>query len=146
MWQMDKIKLTKLFRKYPAIKLAYLFGSRADGSSGPMSDYDFGFYLKEMDPKKRFDLKLRVMADLGKMLQTDAVDVVILNDTYNTELKYNIVHDGKLLYSQGSFQLEVEPKILNEYFDFRFTMQKYGLTREKDHLENYDELVEKIRK
>lgn len=37
----------KLFENYPEIKLVYLFGSQAEGKTGPMSDYDFAIYFDE---------------------------------------------------------------------------------------------------
>lgn len=129
-WSMEKFySLKKVFEKFPAIKLVYLFGSRAVGEVGPLSDYDFAFYLDEADSTRRFELKLILISELAGELKTDAVDVVVLNDLEQPEFKYHIVSDGKLIYEEGSFKVIVEPRILNEYFDFRESLRRYGLTK-----------------
>lgn len=126
---MDTKKLTALFKKYPAIKLVYLFGSRASGKVGPLSDYDFAFYLGEKDGEKRFDLKLEFITKLSSLLKTEHIDVVILNDTQSPEFKYNIIQEGKLLYQREPFKVIVEPQILEEYFDFYHSLKRHGLTK-----------------
>ena len=122
-------QLKSLFKSYPEIKLVYLFGSRAMGKSGPMSDYDFAFYLDEKDKKKMSDLKLVLMAKLGHLLKTDKIDLVILNIAEGPELKYNIIKEGKLIFEQEPFKVLIEPKILNEYFDFHSLLLRYNLTK-----------------
>lgn len=128
---MDAKKLKTLFRRYPKIKLAYLFGSRANGKVGPLSDYDFAFYLGEKDSEKRFDLKLELITKLSSLLKTEHIDVVILNDTQSPEFKYNIIQEGKLLYQREPFKVIVEPQILSEYFDlcfWKFSRPKFSHT------------------
>lgn len=121
--------LYKIFRLYPEIKLVYLFGSRVSGEVGPLSDYDFGIYLDEKDLKKRFNLRLKLIAEISKELKEDKVDVCILNDTDGPELKYNIIKNGRLIFEKKPFKVSVEPKILNEYFDFHFSLLKHNLTK-----------------
>jgi len=94
-------QLENIFAEYHAIKLVYLFGSRAGGKVGPLSDYDFAFYFDQPNKKKRFDLK------------------------------YNIIKEGRLLYEKEPFKVMIEPKILNEYFDFRDSLLRYHLTSSK---------------
>jgi len=52
-------KLNNIFGKYPDLKLVYLFGSQVSGKTGPLSDYDFAFYIKG-DKKKAYILLLRL--------------------------------------------------------------------------------------
>jgi len=54
-------KIVSVMSKYPEVKLMYLFGSRATGDVGPLSDYDVAVYMDEIDGKKRFDTKLKLM-------------------------------------------------------------------------------------
>lgn len=122
-------KLLSIFKLYPQVKLVYFFGSRAKGNDGPLSDYDFAVYLDEKDKKKRFDMRLSLMGKLSNEIGTDAVDVVVLNDTESPELKYNIIKEGKLIYEQEPYKVAIEPRILNEYFDFIYGLRKYGLTK-----------------
>lgn len=127
---MESIKnLIPIFEKYPDVKLVYLFGSRATGNIGPLSDYDFAVYLDEKDKKKRFDLRLSLMGEVSIKLKTDDVDLVVLNDVDAPELKYNIIKDGILLLEKEPFRVVVEPRILNEYFDFHDLLLRYKLTR-----------------
>lgn len=123
--------LKEIFKKYPSIKLAYLFGSQAKKEVGPLSDYDFAFWFDEPDPKIRFDLKLGLFAEISRILKTDQVDIVILNDAEAPELKYNIVKEGQLIYEIEPFKVIVESKIWNEYFDFHATLLRSGLTKNK---------------
>ena len=122
--------LEPVFGAFPEVKLAYLFGSRAQGQAGPLSDYDFAVYLDERDALKRFDLRLKLMDVLTRKLKTDKVDVCVLNDIKSPELKYNIIKDGTLILEREPFKVLVEPRILNEYFDFHYSLVKHNLTRD----------------
>lgn len=121
-------ELVPIFEKYPQIKLVYFFGSRAKKEAGPLSDYDFAFYATEKNKMKLFDLKLSLQEKLSTLLKTDAVDVVSLNSAKSPELKYNIIREGKIIYEKEPYRLILEPKILNEYFDFRQELLRHGLT------------------
>ncbi len=121
--------LESIFNDYPEIKLVYFFGSKAAGKAGPMSDYDFAVFLDEKEKKKNFDIKFALIDKISRFFKTDKVDIVILNLTESPELKYNIIKEGRLIYEKEPFRLIVEPKILNEYFDFRYLLLKYHLTK-----------------
>lgn len=124
-----KKAIEKICKEHPEIKLVYLFGSQARKKTGPLSDFDFAFYLEESNSNKRFETKLDLYGKIGKTLNTDKIDIVILNDIQTPELKYNIIKEGKLLYEEEPYKLLVEPRILNDYFDFHHTLKKYGLTK-----------------
>ena len=81
----------------------YFLGSRATGVAGPLSDYDFAFYINERNKKKLFDIKFILMHKISRLLKTDNVDVVILNLTESPELKYNIIKEGELIYEKELF-------------------------------------------
>lgn len=134
MENIDIYKLGSIFEKFSPIKLVYFFGSMASGQAGPLSDYDFAVYFdlqknSDKDKEMMFDIKFKLMDQLSRALKTDKVDVAILNLTEEPEFKYNVIKDGKLIYDQEPFRVLIEPKILNEYFDFRYFMQKYNLTK-----------------
>lgn len=122
-------KLIPLFASYQAIKLVYFFGSRATGEAGPMSDYDFAIYADNFTTKKMFDLKIELGGKLSLALKTDQVDVVVLNLAKNSELKYNIIKEGILIFEREPYRLIMEPKILNEYFDFHTMLVRHKLTK-----------------
>lgn len=125
-----KTALLPLFEAEQSVAFVYLFGSRATGEAGPMSDYDFAIFLDEHDVVKRHDILFRLTAAISKALKSDAIDMHCLNDLYIPELKFRIIHDGILLFERGASRLMIEPRILNEYFDFSYLLQKYHLTKQ----------------
>jgi uncharacterized protein len=122
-------QIIPIFKKYPSIKLAYLFGSQASGEAGSLSDYDFAVYLKEDDKQKMYGIKFKLMDEISRMLKVREVDVVILNNTESPELKYEIIKDGRLIYEEEPYRVLIEPKILREFFDFQIMLRKYNLTK-----------------
>jgi len=124
-----KLKLRDIFKSHSEIKLAYLFGSQVSGEIGPLSDFDFAFYADEREIKKLFDLKFILMDEISRALKNDKIDVVILNLAESPELKYNIIKEGELIFSEEPFKILIEPRILSEYFDFHDMLIRYRLTR-----------------
>lgn len=121
--------VVSIFTLYPQVKLVYFFGSRAKGKEGPLSDYDFAVYLDEKDKNKRFEIRLNLMSKLSLKIGTDKIDVIILNDTESPELKFSIIKEGKLIYKEEPYNVFIEPRIFNEYFDFISGLRRYGLTK-----------------
>ncbi len=122
----QEAKIKAIITSHPEIKLAYLFGSQATGNTGPMSDYDFAIYI---EPKEMYKLQYPLIGELCSALKTNAVDVTLLNDPGSPELKYAIISEGIILYEEEPYRLLLEPLILNDYFDFRDGLRKYGLTQ-----------------
>ncbi len=124
-------QLQRIFQSYPEIKLAYFFGSRAKGKAGPLSDYDFAVFLDERkkDKKKMFAIRFALMDKISRLFKTDKIDVVVLNIVDSPELKYNVIKEGKIIFERDSSRVIVEPKIMNEYFDFYLMLKRYNLTK-----------------
>lgn len=124
-------QLNEIFKNYPEVKLVYFFGSNAAGTGGPLSDYDFAFYLDidKKDQKKIYEIKIGLLDKVSRALKSDKIDIVILNSTESPELKYNIIKNGKLIYKQEPFKVLIEPKILTEYFDFHESLVRHHLTK-----------------
>jgi predicted nucleotidyltransferase len=121
-------KIRNAVKLHPEIKLFYSFGSMATNNAGPMSDYDFAVYLSGKNKKAMLDLKIDLQNELSRLLKTDKVDIVILNTAESAELKFNIIKEGKLIFDREPFKVIVEPKILNEYFDFHHSLLRHRLT------------------
>jgi predicted nucleotidyltransferase len=121
-------KLRPVFEQFPCLKLAYLFGSRARGSAGPLSDFDFAVYFDTQAPQEMFELQSKLIDALSRALQTDKVEVVVLNRLSSPEMKYRIITEGILITAVEPFRVLVEPQILNEYFDFRSILRRHRLT------------------
>lgn len=129
MTNMELKKLKRLFEGYSEIKLVYLFGSKAEAKSGPLSDYDFAFYFDEKQCKKMLELKFILIDKISRILKTDKVDIAVLNLLESPELKYNIIKNGKLILEHEPFKVFIEPRILNEYFDFHSMLLRHNLTK-----------------
>ena len=119
----------EIFRSEKKVVLAYFFGSHQNGQSGPLSDYDLAIYLQEKDKNQRYRIKFQLEGKLSKALKTDKIDLVVMNDTDNPELSFNILKNGELIYQQEPYKIIVEPKILNRYFDFIGQLRRFNLTK-----------------
>lgn len=117
-------ELKEIFDKYDNIKVAYIFGSRARGESKTTSDYDFAIYLEGTSSKQNWKVEDDLTNDLSYFLKTDNIDVVVLNQIDNPVLKFLIIKEGIVLKATESYKAMIEPKILNEYFDFILTFRK----------------------
>jgi len=123
----DALKL--ICSGFAEIKLGYLFGSRVSGRINENSDFDFAFYLDCRDSAKRLDIRLSLINLISRLLKTDKIDVIIINDTMSSVLKYNIVSKGILFYVIEPFKVEIVPKILNEYFDYEISLRQSGFLK-----------------
>jgi predicted nucleotidyltransferase len=125
---MELKKIKSIFAAYPEIKLVYFFGSRTTKIHGQLSDYDFAVYFDVRDKHRMYDIKFELTDKISRYLKTDMIDIVILNLTRSPELKYQIINGGRLIYEKEPFKVLIEPRILNEYFDFQKMLLKYNLT------------------
>ena len=123
-------KLQNLLLEYPVVRLAYLFGSRARNEHGLLSDYDVAIFLNQAEDRLKIaELKMILQTKIAGLLKTDSVDLVVLNSNIGSELKYNIIKDGKIIFERESARVFIEPQILNEYFDLKELSRRYNLTR-----------------
>lgn len=122
-------KLHTLFAKYSLVKLVYFFGSQYQGNCGPLSDYDFAVYIDSTSIPVMQNIKMQLLSDLSQSLKTDTIDIVILNTTCGSDLKFNIISEGILIYEHEPYKIIIEPKIMNEYYDYHAMMLRYGLTK-----------------
>jgi len=130
MTQLDSARLREIFKSYPEVRLVYVFGSQAVGNTGPLSDYDLAVFLDERAGTRHiFDVRFELQDRLSCALQTDKLDVVILNLTQGPEFQYDVIKNGQLIYEVEPYRLIVEPTILNTYFDFIYSLRKHDLTR-----------------
>jgi predicted nucleotidyltransferase len=96
--------------------MAYLFGSQVDGVTGPDSDYDFGVLVE--GSHDALALSAHLTHALAVALETDRVDVVILN-TAPIELAYAVIAQGLLLYERDlATRVEYEAGVLTRYGDY----------------------------
>jgi predicted nucleotidyltransferase len=82
------------------VAAVYLFGSHAAGRAHRESDVDLGVLLRwEAHPRRddRFEVKLRLIGELGGVVAPAAADVVILNDAPPL-LGRQVIHDGMRIH------------------------------------------------
>jgi len=123
---MDKEeKVRELLNKQKHVKLAYLFGSVAEGKEGKLSDVDIAVFLDEsLSKKERFDLQLKLISGLTGILKTDRIDLIIMNDA-PLLLKYNIIKHGKILKYNIETRVKVESRILSDYLDMKYYIDRH---------------------
>ncbi|MGC9335055.1 MAG: type VII toxin-antitoxin system MntA family adenylyltransferase antitoxin [Anaerolineae bacterium] len=96
--------------------LVYLFGSRVEGNLGPMSDYDLAVLVDRGADGRR--IQARLAHELARALETDRVDLVLLNRA-PIELAYAIIVGGEVVYEQDvATRVEYEATVLSCYGDF----------------------------
>lgn len=73
--------LPEFFRARKYIELAYLFGSTAEETEGPMSDIDIGVYFSgKLTKGERMKKRLGLMGEISSLLRNDRVDLLVMND------------------------------------------------------------------
>lgn len=98
------------------ILFAYLFGGLARGKPQPLSDVDIAIYLRT--DEKVAEKKLEILGNLVAILQTDEIDLVVLN-TATLALVMNIVKARKIIVDKDPFSRHIfESVTMRKYFDF----------------------------
>jgi predicted nucleotidyltransferase len=103
---------------HPKVIFSYLFGSLARRQPLPLSDVDIAVYLK---PGTNFaESKLEILGELMDILQTDEIDLVILN-TADIPLVMNIVKAKEVIVDNDPFERHrFESLNMRKYFDFSY--------------------------
>ena len=101
----------------PDIAAAYLFGSVARGTAGPLSDVDVGLLVS--DAGDREAVCARITDALCRRLRSSHIDVVSLADA-PMPLRYGVVRDGSLVACRDARVLErfIVDTVL-QYLDFQ---------------------------
>ena len=101
----------------------YIFGSRAQGAAGPLSDYDFGALMKKRGHARGDDAYNRLYDLLSPLcprtLKNDVIDIVFLRDA-PLELRFHVIRYGNVLYDADSLTRgRFEERTMREYCDYR---------------------------
>ncbi|WP_026289928.1 type VII toxin-antitoxin system MntA family adenylyltransferase antitoxin [Thioalkalivibrio sulfidiphilus] len=108
-------RLQMFFSAQPHVELAYLFGSTARGTTGPMSDVDVAIRMSP-GADHTLDERLKLQDALCRHLGSDRVDLVDL-DLVSPVLRFNVVRDGLLLKGDNDVRVPFEVRAMSEYFD-----------------------------
>jgi hypothetical protein len=121
--------LAETMRSEAAVLAAYVFGSVARGTAGPLSDIDIALLVHGgADGQAVCE---RTMDDLSRRLRTSRVEVISLADA-PLPLRYRVVRDGRLVTNRDAVRLErfIVETILH-YLDFK-PLRDYAFTHMRD--------------
>ncbi len=113
-------RLNQLFTQSP-VNAAYLAGSLSSRTSfGHLTDVDIAILLMEQIKSDQFlDYQLYFFSELAKRLESDNIDVVILNQA-SLLLKLQVIKYGQILFSRDEKQrISFETKAVMDYLDFK---------------------------
>lgn len=106
-----------------AVIFAYLFGGLGKGRRTPLSDIDIAIYLE--GAADRASTKMTLMNVLVQVLNTDAVDVVILNGA-PLSLAGRVQSTGKVLVDKDSRRRYAYESLIRRQFA-DFLIQERGI-------------------
>ena len=113
-------RLNQLFTQSP-VNAAYLTGSLSTRASfGHLTDIDVAILLMDQIKADQFlDYQLYFLSELAKRLESDAIDIVILNQA-SLLLKLQVIKYGQILFSRNEKQrISFETKAVMDYLDFK---------------------------
>src|SRR5215475_5509922 len=113
-------KLNQLFTQTP-VSTAYLAGSLSNRTTfGHISNVDIAILLMEQIKSDQFlDYQLYFFSELAKRLESDSIDVVILNQA-SLLLKLQVIKYGQILFSRDEkLRVSFETKAIMDYLDFK---------------------------
>lgn len=104
----------------------YGFGSLVEGNLGPLSDLDFGLLLSNvLSRSQRSEKTLDLLGIFNSILNTDEVDLVLMNDAPH-RFTYSILKTGKLLYAGDKGQIiNLYERTTKHYIDFKFVRDNF---------------------
>lgn len=98
------------------VSFAYLFGTLSKGQGTPLSDVDIAVFLSSS--AKKAENKLEILGDLSDHLNTDEVDLVVLNTT-SLPLRMRVLKSGKVIADNNPFKRhDFESLTIRQYLDF----------------------------
>src|SRR6202011_1196350 len=113
-------RLNQLFTQSP-VNAAYLAGSLSTRTSfGHLTDVDVAILLMDQIKADQFlDYQLYFLSELAKRLESDTIDIVILNQA-SLLLKLQVIKYGQILFSRNEQQrISFETKAVMDYLDFK---------------------------
>lgn len=125
-------QLNQLFAQNP-VNAAYLAGSLSNRTAfGHLADVDIAILLMEQIKSDQFlDYQLYFLSELARRLDSDSIDVVILNQA-SLLLKSQVIRYGQILFSRDEkSRISFETRAVMDYLDFKKfdEMQHQALSR-----------------
>lgn len=114
-------KIEDIFAQYGVkIVVAYLFGSYRRKMVTSLSDIDIAVLLDDaISEKDQFSLRGQIYSDLSKLLKTDEIDLLLLNNA-PLNMQYGVLRDKKVLYcSDRKKMVDFESRVIKMYLDIK---------------------------
>ncbi len=113
--------LPEFFKSRECVELAYLFGSTAEGTEGPLSDIDIGVYLSgKLTKNERIEKRLELLGEISTLLKTDHVDLLVMNDAAPV-INFEVIRPNVPLFVRNEdLKLDVEQHIMSRYLDRKY--------------------------
>jgi predicted nucleotidyltransferase len=109
-------RIQQVLEEEPAVAVAYLFGSVAEGRAGPLSDVDVGVLFRASADG---GAEGRLLDRLVEALGTEKVDLVLLAHA-PIPLRFRAVREGRVLLSRDAVMRErFEVDSVMRYLDFK---------------------------
>jgi len=118
--------LAHVFEGREDVVAAYLFGSQAKGTAGPLSDVDVAYLLDEKLSSKEMEARNdELYRAIAVCLKTDHVSVVCLNEA-PLRIRQAVISTGKVLYSSDERKrTEFTETTMRDYMDTRPMREEY---------------------
>jgi uncharacterized protein len=109
-------EVERFLHSHPDVIFAYLFGSLSGDLKKPPGDVDIAVYLAQCGDFG--EKKLEILGALADILQTDDIDLIVLN-TASLPLVINILKKKRVLVDKKPFKRHAfESVAMRKYFDF----------------------------
>ena len=120
--------LRRYFEEKKEVELSYIFGSTVSGKANALSDIDIAVLIDRKQIEKElypYGYKAHIIADLMKLLKTNKVDLVILNEAPPL-LKHRVLYTGKLVYSNNEEKrIQFQVECIDKYNDFKYLIKSH---------------------
>ncbi len=113
-------RLNQLFAQNP-VNAAYLTGTLSNRATfGQLNDVDIAILMMDQIKADQFlDYRLYFFSELAKRLESDSIDVVILNQT-SLLFKLQVIKHGQIFYTRDEkHRVIFETKAVMDYLDFK---------------------------
>ncbi len=123
-------RLRRALSELSSVRLAFLFGSRAQGHSREESDFDVAVLVDEsIADMDRGQVIRHLAARLGREVSSALLDIVLLNDA-PALLRHRVLRDGILLFQRSAEErVRFTIKTIRDYQDGFIRREKFTKSR-----------------
>ena len=114
-----RVSVEPILKNRP-IRLAYVYGSVAEGNSTPLSDVDIALVADdELTPLQQLRLGLRLETELGEQTGVRKIEARVINRA-SLSLRGQVACRGILIYARDeASRVDFETKTRDAYFDYQ---------------------------